>query len=380
MLKRKINILHFVPMLKSGGIETLLYEYYSNMDKSKYKFSFVTHELGGSIYDKMLKENIDIYYLPSKKKGLWGYFKNLQAIFSKGKFDIVHVHQGHMSFFPLFFAKKAKIEHRIVHIHWTSQKEFFLKKALNMFFSFLVKKLSSDYFACSEHAAKYLYGKRFVNAGMVKYMKNAIDLTKFFLADDARLNIKKSLNIKEKYVIAMVGRFTSEKNHNFALNVFQKIQGKNCDTIFIFIGDGPLRYLIESNAKLKNVYGKCLFLGNRDDVASLLSIVDILIHPSLYEGLGISVIEAQACGVKCVVSENVPREVALTDLVTFIKLNRGSDYWCSRILSEIPYVKINRTNEIRLGGYDIFREVQQLEKYYFEIFTRSNSIKEKNNN
>lgn len=364
MKENKINILHFTPMLKSGGIETLLYEYYLNIDKTKYKFSFATQELGGNIYDKLLKDNIDVYYLPPKNKSLKKYFKELNTIFHHNKFDIVHVHQGHMSFIPLYYAKKAKIERRIVHIHWTGYNESILKKSLNLFYSKLVKILATDYVACSKNAAIYLYGQSYITKGNVTFIKNAINLDKFTISSILRDSYLKSLSINGQYIISMIGRFTPEKNHKFAVKIFEKVNLLNSKINFLFVGDGPLKTEIEQLVHEKGFAEKCIFLGNRNDVPSLLNIVDILIQPSFYEGLGISIIEAQALGVKCVVSDNVPLEVNLTSLVSFVNLEKSPDFWCSELLKLLPYKKKSKKKDLEIANYSIKNEVFKLEQFY----------------
>lgn len=344
-------------MLQNGGIERVLYDYMKAIRDSNIFFSFATQDHSGLFGKKLKEEGIDIIILPSLLKP-FSYIKKLSISLKNGNYDIVHVHQGQFSFLPLLVSKLLGVRVRIVHIHWN--KSNLKNKLILKILKISAILFANKYFACSREASDFLYGKSSFSRKKVFLMKNALDLSQYSNSRIPIVENKLMASTQDKKVIALIGRFTSEKNHLFAIEVFKEVFKVNKSCVLLFIGDGPEKencMRIVDEYDLKN---SILFLGERDDVPELLKVIDLIIQPSTYEGLGKVLIEAQAYGIRCLASSNIPKEVNLGDLIYFKSLNDAISSWASEVLNLLEYVKIDSIEILKEGGYDISIEKEKL--------------------
>ena len=250
------------------------------------------------------------------------YLKSLEDLFRKNQYRIVHSNVNTLSVFPLYAAKKAGVPVRISHSHSTSNAREWKRNIIKNILRPFSKRYATDYFACSELAGRYLFGNKTFDQGKVKIIHNAIDLDKFKFDPEARKKLRKELDIDEKtIVIGHVGRFVKQKNHDFLIDVFNEYHAKTPDSKLLLIGTGPLEEKIKAKVKKLNLENSVLFLGQRNDTNKLYSVMDVFCLPSLYEGLPVVGVEAQAAGLLCIVSNKVSKETKVTENFIFLPLD-----------------------------------------------------------
>ena len=269
-----------------GGVESVVMNYYRNIDKSKVQFHFICDEDSTDIpYDEIEKLGGKVIVVPPYQK-LFKYQKELYKIFKENNYKIVHSHINALSVFPLRIAKKAGVPIRIAHSHSTSNKKEWKKNILKMILRPFSKLYANNYFACTEYAGKWLFGKKVVERKELNVINNAIDLKKFEFNENIRKALREKLGIKDDtLIIGHVGRFMKQKNHEFLIEVFNEVYKKNQNTLLILIGQGPLLSEIKQKAINLNIEDKIRFIGQVTDVEKYYNIMDIFLFPSIYEGL-----------------------------------------------------------------------------------------------
>ena len=282
----KIIIAHIMGKWNGGGVESVVMNYYRNIDRNKIQFHFLCDEDSTDIpYEEIEKLGGKVIVIPSYQK-LFKYQKELYRIFKENNYKIVHSHINALSVFPLRIAKKAKIPVRIAHSHSTSNKKEWKKNILKMILRPLSKLYANNYFACTEYAGKWLFGKKVVERKELNVINNAIDLKKFEFNENTRKALREELGIKDDtLIIGHVGRFMKQKNHEFLIEVFNEVYKKNQNTLLILIGQGPLLSEIKQKAINLNIEDKIKFIGQVTDVEKYYNIMDIFLFPSIYEGL-----------------------------------------------------------------------------------------------
>ena len=282
----KIIIAHIMGKWNGGGVESVVMNYYRNIDRNKIQFHFLCDEDSTDIpYEEIEKLGGKVIVIPPYQK-LFKYQKELYRIFKENNYKIIHSHINALSVFPLRIAKKAKIPVRIAHSHSTSNKKEWKKNILKMILRPLSKLYANNYFACTEYAGKWLFGKKVVERKELNVINNAIDLKKFEFNENTRKALREELGIKDDtLIIGHVGRFMKQKNHEFLVEVFNEVYKKNQNTLLILIGQGPLLSEIKQKAINLNIEDKIKFIGQVTDVEKYYNIMDIFLFPSIYEGL-----------------------------------------------------------------------------------------------
>ena len=362
----QFRVLHIVQGMNMGGIETLLMNFYRNIDRSIIQFDFIVSCKEKSYYeDEIVSLGGKIYRMSSISIVCPYKYLNDVNIFLKNhqEYKIVHSHMNAVSALPLYIAKKNNVPVRICHSH-TNQTVGF-KGFLKIILKYPLRLFANNYFACSDEAANFLYGKWFFNTSNCYILKNAIDAPLYTYNLLIRSQIRKHYNINSEVVIGHVGRFVSVKNHKFILNAFKLIHDKNRNTILMLVGDGELRVEIIEKIKYLGLTESVIFTGSVQNVYDYLQAMDIYIFPSLYEGLGMSLIEAQASGLKCFAADTVPSESAVTNLVEFISLNKSLNIWRDKILDVgNEYTRKNMVSIIQDAGYDVKTSSEWLQNFY----------------
>ena len=285
-LDEKIIVAHIMGKWNGGGVESVVMNYYKNIDRNRIQFHFLCDEDSTDIpYEEIEKLGGKVIVIPPYQK-LFKYQKELYRIFKENNYKIIHSHINALSVFPLRIAKKAGVPIRIAHSHSTSNKKEWKKNILKMILRPFSKLYANNYFACTEYAGKWLFGKKVVERKELNVINNAIDLKKFEFNENTREDLRKELGIKEDVlVIGHVGRFMKQKNHEFLVEVFNEVYKKNQNTLLILIGQGPLLSEIKEKAINLNIEDKIKFIGQVTDVEKYYNIMDIFLFPSIYEGL-----------------------------------------------------------------------------------------------
>lgn len=358
-----IRVLHILANLNRGGAETMIMNYYRHLDRSRVQFDFAVHTFSESAYDKeVIGMGGRIYRLPRfKGYNLISYQQAWAKLLKEHpEWRIVHVHFFTIAGVILPVAKRMRIPTRIVHSHMASPNFSMLEKTGNFILRRVALKYATDRFACSNDAGKYYFGNRsFI------IVKNAIDTERFIFNSQIRDEIRNRLGIDKKYVIGHVGRFCDPKNHAFLVDVFNEIYKCDNDSVLLLVGNGPLQNQIKEKVELLGLSDAVIFAGARDDIPQLMMAMDVFVFPSLYEGLGIVAIEAQAAGLHIVLSDAVPDAAMITGLAHKISLREDGCYWANQILLyDNHYTHGDISMEIRKAGYEIRDNIQWLENFY----------------
>ena len=363
-----VRILHVVTYMGRGGLETMLMNYYRNIDRNLVQFDFLTHRSFQADYDQEIEQlGGKIYHLPQLNPFNPVYLRSLDSFFKEHKeYKIVHSHLDCMAGIPLKYAKKNGVPVRIAHAHNSSQvkdNKYFLK----LYFKRDITKYADYLFACSKKAGKWMF-----SIDKFYILNNAIDAEEYVFNKRIRKQIRTELGIKrDTFVCGHVGRFSIQKNHEFLIDVFAQIIQRHADSKLLLVGEGELKDKIQEKCRKLNLSNKVIFAGLRDDVPELLQAMDLFLFPSLFEGLGIAVIEAQAAGLPCLISDRVPIECKKTkQLVRQLKLEAGTEKWSEEAVRYIGYIRKNTKMEIENADFDIKKNAVRLQKFYLDIVNK----------
>lgn len=369
-MNKKIKILYFVDRMLRGGIQSLVIEIVKNINKENFQIDFLLLD-DGKTYDleeKLKEMNCNVY----KLKNVWintpfdylKYCKEMNKFFKTiGKeYDIVHLHSSSKNFMVLYYAKKYGVKIRIAHSHSTDfQTKNFIKKFVGNQFKSLLKKNATDYMACSRDAGKWLFG----NENNVIILKNAINIQKFYFDEEKRKEIRNKYGIKNNEIVCgNVGRITEQKNHIFLINVFKKLYSYNKNYKLLLVGKGEetIEKELEKVVKENNMTDNVVFAGFQEKTYEYLNAMDLFVFPSKFEGLGIVLIEAQANGLSCIVSDKIPSEAIINSNVKIVSLDK-EDEWV-KVIQETNCTRVIDNVKIKDAGYDILEEIKKLEKFY----------------
>ena len=360
-----IRVLQVVNIMDRAGLETMLMNYYRNIDRSQVQFDFLTHRDTPGAYEDEIKElGGKIYRAPRLyPQNYLRYFSFLSKFFSEHQeYKIVHSHIDTMSAFPLYAAKRAGIPNRIGHSH-SSKLDLDFKLPIKYAAKLLMPYEANWYFACSQKAADFIYpGEK------VKIIHNAIDLTKFQYDDHKRNDIRSKLNLNGKFVIGHVGRFYYVKNQMFLLEIVNEIKKENTNIRLLLIGkgedEGTLRKRVEDLGLQENV----IFLIDRSDVNDLYQAMDAFVMPSIFEGLPVVGVEAQANGLPCLFSNTISSEVLLTNRAEMMSLKCRPREWADKIMNMRREKSQDTRTQLAEKGYDIQIEAQKLQECYVQMY------------
>lgn len=366
-----MKILYVVKNMRiSNGVASYIMNYYRRIIKKKnVSIDFlIVSDVGSPYYDEIHKHGSNIYIMPSFKEPI-RMFKFLNKIFKDNHYDILHSNVFNSNFLIAYIAKKNGVPVRILHSHATKNGDNLLKIIRNKPFQFMSIYFSNYLFACSEMAGKQIYKtKKFY------VINNAIDLEKFKFSNDLRNEIRGENKIeKDELIISTVGRLTIQKNPYFILEIISILSKQNIKFQFWWFGNGDLDNKIKNKANEMELNDYIKFFGSIDDVYKYYNAMDIFILPSLYEGLPIVGIEAQANGLRCIFSDNITDETKLYEKTLFLPIE-SAEVWCNTIIRCINDCNHNIDDYTLLHEkYDISKLSDSLYKKYVEL------LKEKDN-
>ena len=361
-----IRIAQIIGKWLGGGVEAVVMNYYRHIDHSKVQFDFICDDDSTNIpYDEIEKLGGKVILIPPYQK-VFKYQKELRRVLRDGKYKIVHSHINTLSVFPLYAAKKVGVPVRIAHSHSTTNKKEWKKNLLKQVLRPFSKKYATNYMCCSELAGRWLFGDKAYDEGKVYLLNNAIDLDKFKYDKKIGDKKRKELGIKEDtIVIGHIGRFVAQKNHNFLIDIFNQFHKKEKNSILLLAGQGPLQEEIKNKVRELGLDDSVKFLGQRNDANELYQAFDVFLLPSLYEGLPVVGVEAQASGLLCFFSDDMTKETKVLDSTVFMSLFNTAEEWTGEILTNLKdYQRINTKSEVSDNGFDIEIEARKLEKYY----------------
>ena len=369
-MQQRVRILLIIGQCKTGGTETLALNYYKYLDHNRFAMDFLF--FGDSLprFENELYPNGDkVINVTDYTKNIFKSIWEIREVVRKGEYHIVHSQLNTLNFFPLLGAKLGGAKVRIASNHSTANFKYETKKTLvKHILRPSIKWMATDYTACSTSAAIWGFGEHTVKDGKVKIIPNAIDLSQFAYSDRIRSRVRKDMGWEGYFVIGNAARFTKQKNHSFIIDIFNEIHLKNPASLLVLVGEGHLMDNIKRKVSELHLDGAVLFLGLRFDINELMQGMDVFLFPSIYEGFGIAVIEAQAVGLRSVVSDAVPEEAVMTDTVDRVKLGTTKTNWSNIVLRYSSGYKRNDTHfSIEKRGYEIKKAVNDLEGYYLSL-------------
>lgn len=360
-----IRILHCVNDMHRAGLETMLMNYYRNIDRTKIQFDFLTHRPYRSDYDDEIESlGGKIYYAPRLyPQNYPAYFKWMKTFFKEHpEYKIVHSHIDTMSYLPLLAAKKAGVPIRIAHSHNTSLDKDF-KYLLKQYFRFRINSVCTHRFACGEEAGKFLFGNR-----EFKVIPNAIDAEKFYFNKELRDRKRKELGLDGKFVMGHVGRLSYQKNHKFLIEIFNELLKKESESLLLLVGVGEKEKELKIQVENLGIEDKVYFLGNRTDVNELYQAMDVFVMPSFFEGIPVVGVEAQFADLPCIFSDRVPKEVKFNFKTIFVKLNSSTKNWIEAIEENKKAVRDLEKSSLYNSKYNIKVSYGILEEVYLSLY------------
>lgn len=365
-----IRVLHSVSNMDRAGIETMLMNYYRHMDRDKIQFDFLCNKRKPGAYDSEIKSmGGRIFHTPGLNPIKYlKYLKYMRNLFKKyPEYKIVEAHNGALGVYALYAAKINSIPNRIFHAHGASITKDW-KLPIKLFCKSKLKSNINYKFSCGIAAAECYFGKKTVIQGDYEFIPNAIEVERFLFNKEIRKKLRKQYNLENRHVIGHVGRFMAQKNHNFLLEVFIEYLKIDKKAVLVLLGDGELMNSIKKKVIQKNIEDKVIFIGNVSNVNEWYSTFDLFVLPSIWEGLPVVGIEAQASDLPCIFSTNITREIGLSNKVNFISLDSSIQEWIGAFKSGIENKeRKNNAELLRNKNYDIKIEAIKLQNRYLKI-------------
>lgn len=359
-----IHVLQVVSVMDAGGMENYIMNMYRMIDRRKIQFDFLVHHeqrgifedeieaLGGSIYRCTVLDD----------KNIIKYIRDLDNLFENHKeYRIVHGHLSSLAFIYLGIAKKHHIPYRIAHSHGAGNLKSL--KGYAKFFMFKGAKIfANKYYACSSEAGKYLFGNT-----KFELLPNGINPERFVFKEANRTEIRRKYEVENKFVIGHVGRFNLQKNHTYLLKIFKLLHDRYPESRLLLLGTGELENAVKKETERLKLSDSVIFAGIKKDCEKYYHAMDAFVLPSLFEGLPVTGIEAQYAGLPCIFSDEISKEVKITDNIRFIGIKeRDKDKWVSALI-ELSQTCCNRRAKILCDIYDVNLSSVDMQKRYMEM-------------
>lgn len=340
------KVLVIIGSLKIGGQEKVGKEIGIHIDRNKYEIHYLVFDENKEAYEQELnKAGIQVFHFPEPSRGYIQYLKNLAELLKDNSYDIVHAHTMFNCGWAMLLSWCMKVPCRISHSHSIKMADHhysILAKTYQFVMQKLIHIFGTEFIGCGKAAGEWLFGKKFFEKhGKVIY--NGIDTQKFRFSSRTRDEMRKQLNLEKQFVIGHVGHFMKVKNQQFLISLMPGILERRPEAVLLLLGDGELKEENWEYCKELGIEDKVIMAGNVSNVADYLCAMDVFVFPSLYEGMPLSVIEVQCNGLPCIISDAVPDDVFLTDLITPIGLDEPKQRWIDEIC------RTSRKNEESYG-------------------------------
>ena len=370
-----IKILQVVGTLRTGGVEKLVYDLTSKINSHRFAIEICcAREQTGQFLEPVRNSGVPVHFFGDYRRNPGSFFSRYRAFLAATGFDVVHSHLNHWSGLFLYTPYKLGVPVRIVHYHndFSSHKRFTVEYALRKFFGYVSEKYSNTVLGISDACLNSVYGSSWKDNPKVKRIYNGIDLTVFSSIQSSAL-MRKELGISDGcLVIGHVGQFRKQKNHTFILSLAEKLCARNKKVVFLLVGDGPLLEQVREDAAARGLENRILFTGTRTDIQDLMGIMDIFVFPSLWEGFGMAVVEAQAAGLPVIMSTNIPDEIPL--ITPSVKLPLDDiEAWNDACKQLIEYVRKNdkrkKSLPRKLEQFSLDTWIRNIERIYSRAYS-----------
>lgn len=355
------RLLCIVSNMDAGGAETFLMKMYRQIDRSHYQMDFVVSGDGRGYYEDEIEQlGGKVYRITRKTKDFAAYRRELAgAVRDDGCPSVLKIGSDALSAIDLWVAKKAGARRLAMRSSNASDGKGGLGTLLQRALRRPLTSVADVKVAPSDLAAEYTFGPKAVRRGEVHYLRNALDLDAYAFSAERRAAVRAELGIDaDALVVGHVGRFAPQKNHGFLIETFAELLKARPDARLVLVGKGELEGDVRAKAEALGVLGSIVFTGVRSDVPALLSAFDVLALPSLYEGMPNVVIEAQAAGLACAVSDTVTRQADVTGLVEFLPIDDAAA-WARALGSAARAERPDTKAAMVAAGYDVTKAVEE---------------------
>lgn len=355
--------------MNAGGAETFLMKIYRNLDQTKYQIDFCINVKEKCFYeDEIMSMGGTVYRIPSKSENIKAFKKHLAAIVAnKSYYYVLRITSSAMGFMDLKVAKRAGAVVCCARSSNASDGGSLKSRVLHRLGRVLYNRYVDVKIAPSDLAAIHTFGNKDYKTGRVNILHNGVDIDNFKYSPEERENIRREFHVSsETRLIGHIGRFDKQKNHIFLLKIFQRINAIDANTKLLLVGKGPLEEKMRKKAYELGILDNIIFSGCRSDVPALLSAMDVFLFPSLYEGMPNTVIEAQATGLPCIISNTITKEADITGLVTYMSLDQSADVWAEAVLEHIQTERVDTRHIFIDQKYDIQSVVGEFVRLVFQ--------------
>lgn len=372
-----VRVLHVLGGLNLGGAESRVMDLYRCMDRDKVQFDFLIHrrDIGSAACQKHFYEE-EVEALGGKVYALPKFMVYNYAVYRRAARDFFRAHhefavvQGHMTSTAAIYlpqAKKAGVPVVCAHAR-SAGVDKGIKGIITKLLRLPLLKKADYCLACSREAGEAVFGPKWADSPKARLVPNAINAQRFQYDPALREKMRTELSLGDSFVIGHVGRFHYAKNHEFLLEIFGRLhqnlekKGKTCK--LLLLGEGEGMAAAKAQAAALGVEKDVLFLGNHKDVEAYYQVFDLFLFPSRFEGLPGTVVEAQAAGLRCIISDRITTEVGISELVSFHSLEDGADQWAKEVECSMVYERRDRCEAVRKAGFDVQEQARRLERFY----------------
>ena len=364
-----VRIAHVIGKMCNGGVEAVVMNYYRNIDRAKIQYDFI-FDYDSS--DPILLGEIEAlgggFIIVPPYQNILENQRVLCKFFRRNNYPLVYSHLNTLSVFPLFAAWRMGVKIRVAHNHSTAGKGEFKRNMMKYALRPFAKIFPTHLCACSEYAGRWLFGDKAVDSGRVRIWNNAIETERFAYNETVRNEMRQSLKLTDKFVVGHAGRFATQKNHSFLIEIFAEIHKRREDSVLLLAGDGPLMESVKEKVSQMGLNDCVIFLGSVQGMERYYQAMDIFILPSLYEGLPVVGSEVQVSGLPFLCADTVTPETKFCDNLRFMSLNKSAGEWADEAL-KISDGHIRRDMSIyaREAGFDVKTQGARMSEWYCQL-------------
>lgn len=366
-MAKPVRVLQVLGGISLGGAESRIMDIYRNMDRTKLQFDFVVHNTKEDHYNQEIRSlGGKIYRIPRFRfYNIIAYRKAWKLFFREhSEFAAVHGHMTSTAAIYLPIAKRNGVPITIAHAR-SAGIDPGLKGMLTKWLRKHLYERADYCFTCSKIAGDAVFGTENMQKGKIQMIPNAIEVDKYGYDSTVREHIRAEYGLQDSYVIGHVGRFHYAKNHTFLLDIFEQICKKKENARLLLLGEGGLLPEIREKAVRLGIQDKVIFAGNHTNVRDFYQAMDYLVFPSHFEGLPGTIVEAQAAGLRCLISDTIAREVLVTELVSTLSLQDSPALWANYVIENQNYIRLRDVSALKKAGFDVKEQVSRFENFYW---------------
>ena len=367
--KLPVKIAHIIGKTENGGVEAVVMNYYRHIDRSKIQYDFI-FDYDSS--DPILLDEVEAlgggFIIVPPYQNILENQRVLCKFFRRNNYPLVYSHLNTLSVFPLFAAWRMGVKIRVAHNHSTAGKGEFKRNMMKYALRPFAKIFPTHLCACSEYAGRWLFGNKAMDSGRVKVWNNAIETERYAYNEPVRNEMRQSLKLTDKFVVGHAGRFATQKNHSFLVEIFAEIHKRREDSVLLLAGDGPLMESVKEKVSQMGLNDCVIFLGSVQGMERYYQAMDVFILPSLYEGLPVVGSEVQVSGLPFLCADTVTPETKFCDNLRFMSLNKSAGEWADEALKiSDGHVRRDMSSYAREAGFDIKIQAAKMSDWYCQL-------------